>query len=111
MEAIVVQLVLFSTVGACVSMFQTLRRRVKQQQSTKTKVILWYACISFLPLILFSLLFLATVGLEELTGEAWISELFGRSLVLVGAIATGLALLGNFVFVVTVVLIKPELRR
>ena len=111
MEAIVVQLVLFSTVGACVSMFQILRRRVKRQQSSKTKVILWYAGISFLPLILFFLLFFATVGLEQLTGAAWISEFFGRSLVLVGAIATGLALLGNCVFVVTVVLIKPGLGR
>jgi hypothetical protein len=105
-DAVIVQVVLFSTVGACVYMFRSLRRRVKQQQCSKLKAILWYAGVSFLPLILFLLLFLATVGLEELTGAAWISELFARALVPVGAIATGLALMANLAFVVTLTAMK-----
>ena len=41
----------------------------------------WCTGVSFLPLILFLLLFFAAVGLEELTGAGWISELFTRPLV------------------------------
>ena len=106
MDAVIVQVVLFSTVGACVYMFRSLRRRVNQQQCSKPKAVLWYAGVSFLPLILFLLLFFATVGLEELIGGAWISEPFARSLIPVGAIAAGLALTANLVFVVTLTMLK-----
>jgi hypothetical protein len=105
-DAVIVQVVLFSTVGACIYMFRSLRRSVKQKQCSKAKAVLWYAGVSFLPLILFLLLFLATVGLEELTGAAWISELFARSLVPVGAIAASLALTANLAFVVTLAMMK-----
>ncbi len=37
MDAVVIQVVLFSTVGACVYMFRSLRRSVKQQQCSKAK--------------------------------------------------------------------------
>src|SRR5262245_34339625 len=106
MDALIIQVVLFSTVGACVFMFRSLRRRVKQRHCSKAKAALWYAGTSFLPLILFLLLFLATVGLEALTGEAWISELFARSLIPVGAIAAGLAIMANLAFVVTVAMMR-----
>ena len=106
MGALIIQVVLFSTVGACVYMFRSLRRRVKQHQCSKPKAVLWYAGASFMPLILFLLLFLAIVGLEELTGAAWISELFARSLVSVGGIAIGLALMANLAFVVTLSMTK-----
>lgn len=110
MDAVIIQVVLFSTVGACVYMFRSLRRRVKQQQCSKAKAVLWYAGASFLPLILFLLLFFATVGLEELTGAAWISELFARSLIPVGAIATGLALMANLAFAVTLAMMRTGSR-
>src|SRR4030095_12280882 len=106
MDAVIIQVVLFSTVGACVYMFRSLRRRVKQKQCSKAKAVLWYAGASLIPLIFFLLLFFAIVGLEELTGEAWISELFARSLIPVVAIATGLAILANLAFVVTLAMIK-----
>lgn len=107
MDAVIVQVVLFSTVGACVYMFGSLRRRVKQRECSKPKALLWYAGASFLPLILFLFLFLAAVGLEELTGAAWISELFARSLVPVGALAAAFALAGNLVFFVTMLKTDP----
>ena len=110
MDAVIVQIVLFATVGACVYMFRSLRRKVKHQQCSKPKAVLWYAGASFLPLILFVLLFLATVGLEELTGAAWISELFARSLIPAAAIAAGLALTANLAFVVTIAMVKTSLR-
>ena len=106
MDAVVIQVVLFATVGVCAYMFRSLRRRVRQQRSSKPKAVLWYAGVSFLPLILFLLFFVATVGLEELTGAAWISELFARSLIPVGAIAAGLALMANLAFIVTVAMMK-----
>lgn len=106
MDAVIIQVVLFTTVGACVYMFRSLCRRVRQQRCSKPKAVLWYAGVSFLPLVLFLLFFLAVVGLEELTGAAWISELFARSLVPVAAIATGLALTANLAFVVTLALLK-----
>jgi heme/copper-type cytochrome/quinol oxidase subunit 1 len=106
MHAVIIQVALFSTVGACVYMFRSLRRRVKQKQCSKAKAVLWYAGASLIPLIFFLLLFFAIVGLEELTGEAWISELFARSLIPVVAIATGLAILANLAFVVTLAMIK-----
>jgi hypothetical protein len=105
-DAVVIQVVLFSTVGACVYMFRTLRRSVKQHQCSKARAVLSYAGASFVPLILFLLFFFATVGLEELTGQAWISELFSRSLIPVGAIATGLALIANLAFAVTLAMMK-----
>ena len=109
MDAVIIQVVLFSTVGACVYMFRNLRRRVKRNQCSKAKAVLWYAGASLLPLILFLLLFFATVGLEELTGEAF-SELFARSLIPVGAIATGLAMMANLAFVVTLAMMKTGSR-
>jgi hypothetical protein len=105
-DALIVQLVLFSTVGACIYMFRRLRRRVQQRQCSKRKAVAWFAGASFLPLILFVLLLLAAVGLEELTGAAWISELLARSLVPVGAIAAGLALLANLAFVAALLAMK-----
>ena len=57
MDAVIIQVVLFSTVGACVYMFRSLRRRVKQEQCSKTKAVFWYAGASLLPLILFLLFF------------------------------------------------------
>jgi protein-S-isoprenylcysteine O-methyltransferase Ste14 len=106
MDAVIIQVVLFSTVGACVYMFRSLRRRVKQKRCSKAKAVLWYAGASLVPSIFFLLLFFATVGLEELTGEAWISDVFARSLIPVAAIATGLALLANLAFVVTLAMMK-----
>jgi hypothetical protein len=105
-DAAVIQVVLFSTVGACVYMFRSLRRSVKQHQCSKARALLSYAGASFVPLILFLLLFFATVGLEELTGQAWISELFARSLFPAGAIATGMALIANLAFAVTLAMMK-----
>jgi len=110
MDAVIIRVVLFSTVGACVYMFRSLRRRVRQQQCSKSKAVLWYASATFLPLILFVLLFFATVGLEELTGAAWISELLARSLIPVGAIATGLAVMANLAFAVTLAMMKTGSR-
>ena len=106
MDAVVIQVVLFSTVGACVYMFRSLRRSVKEHRCSKARAFLSYAGASFVPLILFLLLFFATVGLEELIGQAWISELFARSLIPVGAIAAGLALLANLAFAVTLAMMK-----
>ena len=106
MDAVIIQVVLFSTVGVCVLMFRGLRKRVRQHKCSKPKAVLCYAGVSFLPLAAFLLLFLAAVGLEELTGAAWISELFARSLIPVGAIAVGLALMANLSFVVTLMLMK-----
>ena len=106
MDAVVIQVVLFSTVGACVYMFRTLRRSVKEHRCSKARALLSYAGASFMPLILFLLFFFATVGLEELTGAAWISEPFARSLIPVGAIAAGLALMANLAFVVTLAMMK-----
>ena len=60
MDAVVIQVVLFSTVGACVYMFRSLRRSVKQHQCSKARAVLSYAGASFLPLILFLLFFFAT---------------------------------------------------
>jgi hypothetical protein len=105
-DAAVIQLVLFSTLGACVYMFHSLHRRVGQRRCSKLKAILWYAGASVLPAVLFFLAVLVTVGLEELTGAAWIGELFARSLVPVGAMAVGLALVANLAFVVTVAMMK-----
>ncbi|MCI0424140.1 MAG: hypothetical protein L0387_02935 [Acidobacteria bacterium] len=106
MDAVIIQVVLFSTVGACVYLFRRLRRGVKQQACSKLKAVTYYAGGSFLPVAVFLLLFLATVGLEELTGVAWISEFFARSLIPVGALAAGMALAANLVFVVTVFMTK-----
>ena len=110
MDAVVFQVVLFSTVGACVYMFRRLRRRVRRRECSKATAVLWYAVASFLPLMSFLLLFLATVGLEELTGESWISELFARSMIPVGAIAAGLALMANLAFVVTLAMMRTSPR-
>ena len=106
MDAVVIQVVLFATVGVCAYMFRSLRRRVRQQRSSKPKAVLWYAGVSFLPLILFLLLFFAAVGLEELTGAGWISELFTRPLVPSEASLQVFALMANLAFVVTVAMIK-----
>jgi lysylphosphatidylglycerol synthetase-like protein (DUF2156 family) len=105
-DAVVIQVVLFSTVGACIYMFRSLRRSVRQYQCSKARALLSFAGASFVPLIFFLLLFFATVGLEELTGQAWISELFARSLIPVGAMATGLALIANLAFAVTLAMMK-----
>ena len=106
MDALIIQLMLFSTVGVCVYMFRRLYRRVKQYGCSKPSAILWYVGFTFLPLIVFLLLFFATVGLEELTGAAWVSELFARSLIPGGAIAAGLALIANLAFIVTLAMMK-----
>ena len=108
MDAVIIQVVLFSTIGACVYMFRSLRRKVKEQQCSKSKAVFWYAGASLLPLILFLRLFLAAVGLEELTGAAWISELFAHSLVPVGALAAALALAANLVFSVALAMLTTD---
>lgn len=108
MDAVIVQVVLFSTVGTCVYMFRSLRRKVKQRECSKPKALLWYAGASFLPLILFLLLFLAIVGLEELTGAAWTSDLFARSLVPIGALAAAFALAANLAFAVALAMLKTD---
>ena len=87
-------------------MFRSLRRSVKEERRTKPKAVLLYAGMSFLPAILFLLLFLAAVGLEELSGATWISEPFTRSLIPVAAIAASLALTANLVFIVTLAVLK-----
>lgn len=106
MDAAVVQLVLFSTIAACVYMFHSLYRSVGQRRCSKLKAIVWYAGASLLPAVLFFLAFLLAVGLEEVTGAAWIGELLARSLVPVGIMAVGLALLANVAFVVAVAMMK-----
>lgn len=106
MDAVIIQVVLFSTVAACVYMFRRLCRQVKQHECSKSAAVLWYGCVSFLPSISFLLLFFALVGLEELTGAGWISELLARSLIPVGIIAAGLALTANLAFGVTLAMMR-----
>ena len=106
MDAVIIQLVLFSTVGACVYAFRGLRRRVRQRRCSKAAAVFWYAGASFLPLIVFLSFFLAIVGVEELTGEAWIGELFARSAIPAGAIAAGLAVTANLAFVLALAMMK-----
>jgi hypothetical protein len=92
-------------------MFGRSCRKVKQHESSKPSALLRYAGVSFLPLVVFLALFFAVVGWEELTGTAWISELLGRSLIPVLAIAAGLALVANLAFVVTLAIMKTGPKR
>lgn len=111
MDAAIIQVMLFSTLVACVYMFRNLCRRVKRERCSKARAVLWYLGASLLPLILFLLLFLAIVGLEQLTGKAWVSEPLARSLIPGGAIAAGLALVSNLAFVVTLAIMKTGRKR
>jgi hypothetical protein len=101
-DAMVIQVVLFATVAGCVLSFAKLLKKVKRQQCSKWKAVGLYLIFSFLPIGGFVLLFLALIGLEEITGQPLIGELMARSLVLVVAIGALIAGLSNLIFAIWV---------
>lgn len=103
MDGMLIQVVLFATLGSCVLGFVKLLKKVKERQYSRAKALVLYLLYSFLPVTAFVLLFLGLVGLEELTHKAIIGELLARSLVLVVAIGISIAVLSNLVFLVFVV--------
>jgi hypothetical protein len=62
--------------------FIALRRRVKRNELTKTRGILYYSGLALSPVVTYTIFFFGLTGLEEMTNTAILSEGFGRSFLL-----------------------------
>jgi hypothetical protein len=106
MDAVLIQLVLFSTLAVCVFKFRQLRRHVRLRARSRGRAAGMYLFFTTLPVGIYLLLFFGAVGLEEWAGVALISEAFARSLVLVVGIALLMALIANLSFITALSLIR-----
>ena len=79
---------------------------VKVGKSTKRKAIGLYAAYTIAPIFLYSVVFMALVGIEELTNIAIIGEGYARSLfvVLIGSVAV--TLVATLLFSIVVFIMK-----
>jgi len=103
LDAVIIQIVLFSTLGICVFMFRKLLRQVERGVRSPSGAAGVYLLCALLPVSAHLLLFLAAVGLEEVAGAAIVSEGLGRSLIPVAAISLAIVVLGFLSFVIAVV--------
>ena len=83
-------------------------RVVKAGKITKRKAIGLYAGYTIAPVILYGALFLALVGLEELTDTAIISEGYARSLFFVIVCGMAVVLFTTFAFSFVVLAMKTS---
>ena len=82
-------------------------QQVRRGRRRKFKGAILFFSYSILPVLTYALVFLALVGVEELTKLSVIGEGFSRTLVLVVAIAAGEVLLLTVFFAVMVSFLRP----
>ena len=86
--------------------FITFLLRVKRGVEEKPRAIRTYAAIVFIPIILYCLLFLGLVGLENLAQIDLLTEGLARNFVLVIGIGLIIWLLSLFVFILTLAFLR-----
>ena len=85
---------LVASVAIQVWAWRRLQERVMSGAITKLAALLQYGAWAATPLIVFTGLFFAAVGAEELTSAAIIPELLGRAVLPLAAFLLGIAALG-----------------
>ena len=85
---------LVASVALQVWAWRRLQKRVMSGAITKLAALLQYGAWALTPLIVFTGLFFAAVGAEELTSAAIIPELLGRAVLPLAAFLLGIAALG-----------------
>lgn len=81
---------------------------VKTDKSTKRKAIGLYAAYTIAPIILYGIVFLTLVGIEELTDTAIIGEGYARSLLFVIAGGFIVVIIATLLFSAVVLTIKTN---
>ena len=81
--------------------------RVTAGKRTKKKAVVLHAAYTSIPIVLYGVVFILLIGLEELTDKAFIGEGFARTLpfAMVGGIA--IAFVSTLIFALVVLAIKP----
>ncbi len=75
-------------------------------KSGKGKAVALYLAYTIAPVLLYVIVFMALVGIEELTGRAIIGEGYARALIPLSALCLALSLLSTLIFAVVVMVIK-----
>jgi len=82
--------------------------KVKAGSRTKLKAVALHAAYTFAPVVLYGVMFMLLVGVEEFTDTAIIGEGYARTLVFVLAGGLALALLATLIFSLVVLTIKQR---
>jgi hypothetical protein len=91
-----------------VSVFFWQFKRLKRGKVTKPKAIGLFAGYSFLPVVLYGVVFFILSGLEEVSDKAIIGELYARSLLFVLIGGSIFVLISTVLFAAVAMVTKPD---
>jgi len=91
-----------------VSVFFWHFKRLKRGKVTKPKAIGLFAAYSFLPVVVYGVVFFILVGLEEVLDQALIGELYARSLLFVLIGGSILVLISTAIFAAVAMVTKSD---
>ena len=83
-------------------------KRLKQGKSTKSKSIGLFAGYSFIPVVLYGVVFFILAGLEEIFNKAIIGEFYARSLLYVLGGGSILVLISTVLFAAVAMVTKSD---
>ncbi len=83
-------------------------KRIRDGLDTGRKGTLLYAAYSAVPSLLFTTIFLALIGLEEVFKISLVSEGYARAVIMLGGGGIGLVILGTLVFSVALLFFRPK---
>jgi hypothetical protein len=83
-------------------------KSVKVGKNTKRKAIILNAVCSIAPVILYGIVFIFLIGIEELMGSAIIGEAYARLLIFVIAGGLVVTLVSSVVFIITTMVMKID---
>ncbi len=108
MQQIIVPLVVISLLLSPLVSFSYATGKYKNENITKLRAYFYFIFISLLPIIVFILLTLGMVGLEQISGKAVIADSYARSIIII--VGFGLLLLLNLsvIFIVYIRKLKRD---
>ena len=83
-------------------------RRVQDGKISKKKAIVLYVGYTFTPLILYSLVFMSLVGIEELTHSAIIGEGYARTLPFVIVVGAAIVIITTLVLSIVMLFVNRK---
>jgi len=100
------QIAIFTTLGLSIYGFSRFQGRVRGGTLSRGKGLALYLAMALLPALLYAMIALMLVGIEELTGNPLVPELFARGFMLSLALCLVIAFLGFILFAARMAFIK-----
>ncbi len=97
-------LILFTPVVLFVRQF----KRVRNGLDSRLKGTVFYAAYSAIPSLLFTLIFLVLIGIEEVFKISLVSEGYARAVIMLGGGGIGLVIFGTLIFSVALLFFRPK---